>query len=195
MASKLKNDPTKSAKLTAFHDRIDDEMTISRFNWSRSGEPRESMEPYFAAKVRPPSGQSDDPAAAAVHVLLPGTAPQDYADLDFLVRHYQASLPVRETIAFVQVTLRFPDAANLHAPFEIVRHWVRAEFCADGLPAAVILHNPAIVGCANVGHVHVMIFPRKVTHLGWSGMVRDLASDAGRKAIWMSWRDYWEAAN
>lgn len=190
MARKSKNGSTTLAKLTVFHDRIDDELTISRFNWSRTGEPRESMQDRFAKKVRPPSGDLSDPPASAVHVLLSPDAPQDYFDPAFLVRHYEASLPANETIAYVQVTLRFGAARNLHGPFEVVREWVRAEFCADGLPAVIVLHNPALVGSTNDGHVHVMVLPRAVTRLGWGKMVRDLANDAGRRAIWMSWQDY-----
>ena len=48
---------------------------------------------------------------------MPADAPQDYADPSFIVRHYEESLPADELSAFVQVTLRFGHAPNLHHPY------------------------------------------------------------------------------
>lgn len=186
----------KPAKLQAFHHRIDDRFSFSRFYWERSGPDRESMTPNFDAKQRPPDGGEESGPAAATQILLPADAPQDYFSVGFLVRHYEASLPIEETIAYAQLTIRFPTATNLHAPFELARNWAIQNYCSKGLPVVAFLHNPAIVGSEkNPGHVHLAVIPRRVTVLGWAGMARDIANDASRIAAWQSWCEYLATAN
>lgn len=194
-ASKKKIGPKEADRgqvipLTAFHDRKSPTFSFGRWNWKAAGQNRESLVPLFEAKQWPPDGKAGGSPAAAVSLLLPADAGQDYFDVDFMVRRYEETLPAEETIALAQLTMRFPEAPSLHHPFEVVREWAGTYFRAEGLPAVVILHNPALVGSGNAGHVHVLVIPRRLNRLGWGTMARDIANDASRLSAWKSWEAY-----
>lgn len=165
-------------------------FAMARFYWPGGDGPRETIEPRFTKKRRPAGAESDVDTAAKVEVLLPADAPQDYADPGFIVRHYEASLPPEEVLAFVQVTIRFGDSPNLHHPYEVARSWVRSYFVeAMGVPVVLILHAPYLAGSEADGHVHAMVLPRRASRFGWMGMERDLGTDASALKARLAWNE------
>ena len=165
-------------------------FAMARFYWPAGDGPRETIEPRFTKKRRPAGAESEVDTAAKVEVLLPADAPQDYADPGFIVRHYEASLPPDEVLAFVQVTIRFGDSPNLHHPYEVARSWVRSHFVDPmGVSVVLVLHAPYLAGSEADGHVHALVLPRRASRLGWMGMERDLGTDAGALKARLSWNE------
>lgn len=170
-----------------------DGFGMARFYWPDGEGERESIEPRVLKKRRPAGAGSQADTAAKIEALPPAEAPQDYADPDFLIRHYQATLPAEETIAYIQVTLRFGDCANLHHPFEVAREWVRSFYIkGHGIPALHILHAPHLAGSDADGHVHALLLPRRLGRMGWMGIVRDLGSDAAASEARRAWTAFKE---
>lgn len=173
-------------------------FAMARFYWPVGDGPREMIEPRFTKKRRPAGTESDVDTAAKVETLVPADVPQDYADVNFLVRHYETSLPADEVLAFVQVTIRFGDSLNLHHPYEVARSWVRSYFVEGmGLPVVLILHAPHLAASEADGHVHALILPRRASRLGWMGMERDLGTDASALKARLAWdelRRPWSSA-
>lgn len=135
-------------------------------------------------------------SAAKADLVLPLDAPQDYMALDHLLRRYEETLPRHEINAFAQVTIRFPNAANLIEPFEMVRAWVRSQFAR--VPVLLVLHAPHLWGSSNPGHVHCVVLPRRLGSLGWAEMERAIASDAGQREAhesWTAFQDEWAQAD
>lgn len=163
-------------------------FAMARFYWPAGDGPRETIEPRFTKKRRPAGAESDIDTAAKVEVLLPADAPQDYVDPDFIVRHYEASLPTEEVLAFVQVTIRFGTSPNLHHPYEMARSWLRSYFATD-FPVVLVLHAPYLAGSEADGHVHGLILPRRVSRFGWLGVERDLGSDASALKARLDWNE------
>lgn len=163
-------------------------FAMARFYWAAGEGPRESIEPRFTKKRRPAGAESEVDTAARVEVLLPADAPQDYADPGFIVRHYEASLPPDEVLAFVQVTIHFGDSPNLHHPYEVARSWVRSYFVEGmSVPVVLVLHAPHLAGSNAEGHVHALVLPRRASRLGWMRMERDLGTDASALKARLAW--------
>lgn len=168
---------------------------FARFYWPGGDGERESIEPRVTRKRRPAGAQSDVDTAAKIEALLPGEAPQDYADVDFLIRHYEASLPVDETIGFIQATIRFGDSANLHQPYEVARAWLKSFYVeAQRVPVLLILHAPHLAGSSADGHVHALVLPRRLSRLGWTGGALDLGSDGAAIKARLAWEAFRNAA-
>ena len=199
-----KNAPAESAstanaatlELKAFYDgggQFDD-FAFARFYWEAGEGPKESIVPKIDKKMHPVRAASGEPLASAakVDVLLPADAPQEYMSLDHLIRRYEETLPAHEINAYAQVTIRFPGAANLHQPWEMVRAWARSFY--QRAPVILVLHAPHLVGSSNPGHVHCLALPRRLGPLGWAEMDRTLASDAGQREAhdsWAAFREEW----
>lgn len=169
---------------------------FARFYWPPSEGDREPIAPRLTKKRRPAGEEATTDTAAGVDVLLHPDAPQDYKNIDFLMRHYEDSLSRDETIAFVQVTIRFGDCVNLHAPYEIARAWFKSFYCDDEdirAPVILILHAPHLAGSSADGHVHGLILPRRLSRYGWMGMVRDVGSDAAAIKARESWERFRDA--
>lgn len=165
-------------------------FAMARFYWPAGDGLRETIEPRFTKKRRPAGADDGVDTAAKIEVLLPADAPQDYADPGFLVRHYEASLPPDEVLAFVQVTIRFGDSPNLHYPYEVARSWIRAHFVEPmGLPVVLILHAPYLAGSDADGHVHALILPRRASRLGWMAVERDLGNDGSAVRARLAWNE------
>lgn len=168
---------------------------FARFYWPGGDGQRESIEPHVTRKRRPAGAHSKVDTAAKIEVLLPGEAPQDYADVDFLIRHYEASLPADETSAFIQVTIRFGDSANLHQPFEVTRAWLKSFYVeGQGVPVLLILHAPHLAGSSADGHIHALVLPRRLSRFGWTGGALDLGSDGAAIKARFAWGAFRSAA-
>jgi hypothetical protein len=183
--------PSGFRVLRAFHHQENDgSFGFARFYWVDGLGYRQSMLSNFRKKRRPVSGSGDEDTAARVEVLLPADAAEEYTDIDFLVRRYQEKLPDDESTAYAQVTLRFPDAANAHHPYEVARQWIRS-FYVDrpevGVPVVLVLHAPHLAGSASPVHAHALVLPRRLNRFGWSTMMAELAYDEGEKAARTAW--------
>ena len=177
-----------------FHpDAANETFGFARFYWLPGKGVRESIVTRFRKKRRPVEPQTDEDTAAKVEVLLPRDAHDAYGDVDFLVRHYEDKLPPDETTAYAQVTLRFPNAANAHHPFELARAWVRMFFVdtpQGGVPVVLILHDPRLACSEAPVHVHALVLPRRLGRIGWASMASELASDGGQETALTSWSSF-----
>lgn len=177
-------------ELKAFYDgggQFDD-FAFARFYWEAGEGLRESISPKIDKKLHPVRSPSGEPVASAakVDLILPADAPQEYMALDHLVRRYEETLPTHEINAYAQVTMRFPQAMNLHQPWEMVRSWARSFY--GRVPVLLVLHAPHLWGSANPGHVHCIVLPRRLGPMGWAEMERAIASDAGQREAWETWQ-------
>lgn len=181
-------------ELKAFYDGAGQypDFGFARFYWAAGCGARESIQDRIQKKRRPAGAESEVDTAARVEALVPRDAPQDYADVDFLIRRYEETLSKGEATAYAQVTLRFgSDVPNLHYPYEVARAWLR-DFYVEGrgVPLIAILHAPHMVGSDNPAHVHAIIFPKRISRFGWAGAERDIASDVGNQAAFESWQAF-----
>lgn len=183
------NSAPEKAELRLFHDGggRHENFSFTRAYWTSEGQ-RESILDRINKKldvIR--SGTGDVLARAArVDLLLQPDAPQEYMDIEHLVRRYEETLPPHELNAFAQVTIRFPNAPNLHQPWEMVRDWAKRHY-ANRVPVILVLHAPHLSGSPNPGHVHCIALCRSLTIMGWSHMERAIASDVGQRDAYESW--------
>lgn len=174
-----------------YHGQPTDDFTAARFYWVNGNGPRESIAAHFLRKRRPAAAEAASDTAAKVEVLLRGEIGEDYTDPDFLVRSYMEKLPVEETAAFAQVTMRFPKATNLHGPFELARSWLRSFYVEQHrLPVVAILHAPYLANSDSPVHVHGLVLMRALSPFGWLGTRREMASDMGFRAAEASWQQH-----
>jgi hypothetical protein len=106
-----------------YHDEgLGPDFGFARFWWDGTG-PREGIAKKVMAKFRPKPdpGTPEAVTAARTDLLLPSDAQADYADVEHLLERFDAKLPASEKHAYVQITLRFPGATNIHGPFEEAR--------------------------------------------------------------------------
>lgn len=194
---KAKTKPAERALKGFFHpEELGGTFGFARFYWEPGEGSRASIAPQIRKKRQPAGAEKDADTAARVEVLLPPDAPEDYCDVDCLVRRYEEWLPDHEPTAFAQVTVRFPDAPNLHSRYEDCRAWLREHFAIGlGLPVIAILHAPYLAGSDAPGHVHGLVFPARLSRFGWSGSDRAVATDIGQSGLALSWTASKEAKN
>ena len=210
VATKLKSTKKASARnraaaaqatLKAFHHGIAEfeNFGFSRFWWDGDG-PREGIASRVLKKFQPKIGDHDEPdavTAARTDLLLPPDAQSDYMDVHHLLERFDAMLPAHETHAFVQVTLHFPEAINMHSAWEEVRAFAMKHFVLSEkrrLAVILTLHAPCFAGSGSVLHAHLAIPLRRLGSLGWGEMERHLPNDRGREetfAAWTAFRTEW----
>lgn len=174
-----------------YHGQPDHPVSTARFYWPKGEGTRESIVPYFLAKRRPAGAESEVDTAARVEVLLRSDVPEDYTDPQLLAESYISKLPLDETAAFAQITMRFPHATNLHGPWQQANGWLREHYVERvGVPVLAILHAPFLAGSDSSVHVHGLVLMRKLTAFGWLTMHRELAGDSGLAAAEASWSDW-----
>jgi len=174
-----------------YHGQPTEAFTSTRFYWAAGQQLRESIAAHCLAKRRPAGAESLVDTAAKVEVLLRPAIGEDYTDPDFLVQSYEQKLPIDETAALAQVTMRFPRATNLHAPWEQARCWLRSFYVQEhGVPVLAILHAPHLAGSDSPVHVHGLVLMRRLSPFGWMCVHRELASDAGFAAAQASWEQF-----
>lgn len=183
-------------ELKLFHDGggRHENFSFTRAYWPADGEgERESIAGRIDKKLHPVRSDKGEllASAAKVELVVPLDAPQEYMALDYLIRRYEETLPAHEINAYAQVTIRFPKpAVNLIEPFEMVRSWVRSHL--PHVPVLLVLHAPHLWGSSNLGHVHCIVFPRRLGPLGWAEMERAIASDVGQREAHDSWTAFQE---
>lgn len=189
------------AQLKAFHHGTEDmeNFGFSRFWWDGEG-PREGIASKVLKKFQPKVGDDADPdtvTAARTDLLLPDDAQADYMDVRHLLARYDATLPAHETHAFVQVTLHFPDAANMHSAWEEARAFAMEYFVLDRqrrLAVIMALHAPSLAASGSPLHAHLLVPLRRLGSLGWGEVERHLPNDRGREetfAAWTAFRSRW----
>lgn len=187
------------AILKAFHHGTEDteNFGFSRFWWEGEGA-REGIKTKVLKKFQPKPGSDGDPdavTAARADPLIPLDAQADYMDVRHLLDRYDATLPMDETHAFVQVTLHFPDAVNMHGPWEEVRAFAMDHFVLERrLAVIMVLHAPSLAASGSKLHAHLLIPLRRLGALGWGEVERHLPNDRGRAevhAAWMRFRTDW----
>lgn len=189
----------RPATLKAFHHGTEDleNFGFSRFWWDGDG-PREGIAPKVLKKFHPVAGANDDPdavTAARTDLLLPHDAQADYMDVRHLLARFDATLPSQEAHAFVQVTLHFPNAVNMHAAWEEARAFAMRYFVLERrLATIMVLHAPNLAASGSFLHAHLLTPLRRLGPLGWGEVERHLPNDRGREETfeaWTAFRNEW----
>ncbi len=174
-------------KSYAWGDAAHPGFFFSRYWWEGLG-PRAGITPWVEKKIQP----GDDPVfgkAAKVEVLLPDTAPSDYANLAFLLRQVDEALPPFERHVMVQAKIALDPDEPWPAEYERVRAFARSHFCRR-FPVVMVTHVPSIAGLNGYGsHVHCIVLARPITINGLGGPCHPLCSDKGYREA----RDAWKA--
>lgn len=135
--------------------------------------------------------------AAKVEVLLPPSAPSDYANLDFLLQRFDETLPPFEKHALIQTKIFLDEEEAWHLGYERVRSFARVHF-AQRFPTVLIAHIPSVGGLVGNGsHIHCAVLSRGLTINGFTGACTELCSDKGYRAARDAWRAHkktWDAA-
>lgn len=175
-------------KSYAWGDSAHPGFFFSRYWWEGLG-PRAGITPWVEKKIQP----GDDPVfgkAAKVEVMLPDTAPSDYANLAFLLRQVDEALPPFERHVMVQAKIVLDPDEPWHVGYERVRAFARSHFSRRGFPVVLVGHVPSIAGLNGYGsHVHCIVLARPVTINGLGGPSHPLCSDKGYREA----RDAWKA--
>jgi hypothetical protein len=179
------------AELKAFHhnDGLYPGFGFVRFWWEGDG-PREGISAKVLKKFHPVADPDDEDAvtAAKTDLILPPDAQEDYRDVRHLLERYDAKLPPSEKHAYLQVTLSFPGATNVHGPFEEARAFAWEYMVAERRLATIIVaHAPFLAGSGNALHVHLIMPLRRLGPLGWGEMETWLQNDRGRSEVFEAW--------
>lgn len=210
MAGSKKKEPAKTAvakaaaetvetpaTLKAFHHGTNptDGFGFSRFWWDGDG-PRKGIAGKVMKKFQPVIDPSDPTAvtAARTDLLLPCDAQADYMDVAHLLDRFDAKLPRSEKHAYVQITLRYPGATSIHAPFEEARAFAWQHLVIERrLATIVVVHAPFLAGSdASPLHIHLIAPLRRLGALGWGEMETRLPGDRGRMALLKAWTQFAE---
>ena len=186
MSAKVK---TKAApapeQLSCFRAEAKDhpEFRYIRYFWKENGS-KCGIESAVRAKLRPAGHQ-----AARYDVLLPTTAPGEYADLDHLLARYDSTQPSIERNAYAQFTIDMDPDVPVHAGWEQVRAWAMNYFVRQlQLAAVLVLHIPFLAGSSNPTHIHLLLPARRLGTNGFAFHARATCSDEGHKEALASWK-------
>ncbi|WP_022682582.1 hypothetical protein [Sphingobium bisphenolivorans] len=158
------------------------EFRYMRWYWKVDG-PSIGIAASVLGKLNPAGHQ-----AARHDLLLPGSAPGEYADLRYLLERYDATQPVIERNGYAQFNIILDADRPLHAGWELVRAWTLSYFVRElQLAAVLVLHAPFLAGSANEPHVHILVPARRLTANGFGLHARDTCSDAGAAEALASW--------
>lgn len=150
---------------------------------------------FGQAKVQPvPAGDGDPWAVTAVRgeVLLPPGADDRFACPRILMEEADALATAASDPRLAYVTFTWMPE-RLHEQWEEIR-----AFCVEGIvgpavgdgtgggfgcPVLLVQHAPHLQRRSTLPHVHLMIVPHKLNHLGWSIPASKLVGDKGRTTI------------
>lgn len=182
-----------SATLKNFRqsDPEDAGVSFTRY-WYEGPGLRSGVTSWVMAKVEP----GDDPKfgkAAKAEVLLPRSAPGDYADLAFLLRQVDETLPPYERNVMIQLKLALDPEEPWHAAYERVRDFARHHFVSQRqrFPVILVAHVPSVAGLDGHGsHVHCIVLSRRLGINGLEGACHKLCSDRGCAEAFAAWRTW-----
>ena len=153
-----------------------------RWYWKADG-PRSGIAAAILAKLTPAGHQ-----AARHDLLLPDSAPGEYADLRYLLERYDATQPAIERNGYAQFNIILASDRPLHAGWELVRAWALRYFVRElQLAAVLVLHAPFLAGSANEPHVHILVPARRLTANGFGPHARNTCSDVGASEALANW--------
>lgn len=188
------------ATLKAYHHTADKpNFGFSRFWWEGDG-PREGITATVLKKFQPVPDPENPAAitAAKTDLLLPCDAQSDYMDVRHLLERFDAKLPASEKHAYLQITLRYPGAMNVHGPFEEARAFAWQYLVVERrLATVIVVHAPFLAGSENSPlHVHLISPLRRLGALGWGEMETRLQNDRGRAEVFeahTAFRECWRS--
>jgi hypothetical protein len=127
--------------------------------------------------------------AARHSVVLASGVPDEYSDIQLLLRRYAANRLEYNRSLFTAVTLMFPSATTLHDGFNRARAFATVELAHKRrLSSLMIQHVPAYGGSARPMHVHLLILPQIHGPLGFGELVPDLTCDRGQSILFEEWQ-------
>ncbi len=180
-----------SATLKTFCQRDPEDAGVSftRY-WYEGLGLRSGVASWVMAKVAP----GDDPRfgkAAKVEVQLPRSAPGDYADLAFLLRQVEETLPPYERHVMIQLKLALDPEEPWHVGYERVRAFARHHFVSQRFAVILVAHVPSVAGLDGHGsHVHCIVLSRRLGINGLEGACYKLCSDRGCAEAFAAWRTW-----
>ncbi|MBX7484175.1 hypothetical protein [Qipengyuania qiaonensis] len=193
----LEHDPSPAnTKMKAFvHDPNDEHPDFAWVRyWYENDADRASVRDWVEGK-RAPGDHPKFGHSARTEVLLPSKAPADYANIDFLTRRFDETLPPFEKHALVQAKIMLEDDEAWHVGYERVRSFARAHF-AQRFAVILIAHIPGTAGLKGQGnHVHCAVLSRTININGFGGACTTLCSDRGYEAATAAWQEHkasWE---
>lgn len=181
-----------SATLKNFRqaDPEDSGVSFTRYWWYDGAGLRSGVTSWVMAKVQP----GDDPKfgkAAKAEVLLPRSAPGDYADLAFLLRQVDETLPPYERNVMIQLKLALDPEEPWPAAYERVRDFARHHFSSQRFPVILVAHAPSVAGLNGHGsHIHCIVLARRLGINGLEGACHKLCSDRGCAEAFAAWRTW-----
>ena len=189
--------PPKVKMKVFTHEPCDEHPDFSWFRyWYETEFDRLTVTEWVENKCSP----GDDPKfgrAARFEVLLPPSAPADYANIEFLTQRFDETLPPFEKHALVQAKFMLDDDEAWHTGYERVRSFARTHF-AQRFAVILIAHIPGTAGLKGQGnHVHCAVLSRLININGFGGACTDLCSDRGYEAALAAWREHkkvWEVS-
>ena len=154
-----------------------------RYYWKGDG-PRTGITAAVLRKLTPAGHQ-----AARHDLLLPESAPGEYAQLSYLLERYDATQPAVEKNGYAQFTLDLSPDRPLHASWEHVRSWAYGYFVRQfQLAVLMVMHAPYLAGSANDPHIHLVVPARRLGANGFGAHARDVCSDSGCAEALASWQ-------
>ncbi len=186
------------SKMKVFtHDPCDEHPD---FGWFRYWYEAEVNRPSVTNWIEKKGAPGDDPKfgrAARIEVLLPPSAPADYANIEFLTQRFDETLPPFEKHALIQAKIFLGEEEAWHVGYERVRSFARQHF-AQRFAVILIAHIPGTAGLTGQGnHVHCAVLSRKLNINGFGGACTNLCSDRGYEAALAAWQDHkkkWKGA-
>lgn len=179
--AKVKDEPEALSCFVA--DAADDPgFRYIRYFWKANG-PKCGIAAAVSAKLNPAGHE-----AARHDVLVPASAPGEYAQLSHLLARYDATQPLIERNAYAQFTLDIDADVPIHVGWEQARSWVMTYFVQQHqLAAVLVLHMPFLAGSGNHSHVHILLPARRLGPNGFAFHARATCSDEGHKDALANW--------
>lgn len=192
------SETSPKVKMKVFtHDPCDEHPDFSWFRYWYETELDRTTVTYWIKKKCSPGDDPQFGHAARVEVLLPPGAPADYANVEFLTRRFDETLPPFEKHALIQVKIMLDDDEAWHTGYERVRSFARSHF-AHRFAVILIAHIPSTAGLKGQGnHIHCAVLSRTININGFGGACTGLCSDRGYEAAVAAWQQHkenWEVA-
>lgn len=134
-------------------------------------------------QVVPPM-ESDPWAVTAVRaeVLLPAGADDRYLSPRVLLETVDEPEREAKIALLAYATITYPTQ-RLHEQWEDVRSVISGIVHQHGCPSLLVQHAPHLARSNNPHHCHALVVPRRLTSLGFAGLVSTFGGDKGRQVI------------
>lgn len=157
---------------------------------------------FIHAKLHPVAAQVEtahsctrwEPTAHSYDVLLPAEVPDVFSDPRVLVQFFEDSATQKQKDLVVMLKVTAPADNTLHAFWENVRAYSRAEFVEKrSLATVMALHVPGFSGAKTPArpHIHVMVLARTMSKLGFLGYC-NIANSESQAPLVEAWKSFSE---